>query len=132
MGYNKENYARIREEYGKKYLLAQEAADNRRFQLQSEIPGLWELDREIARAGSEIMGAVFAAATPEEKDRMVAAAKEKNQTLQGERAALLQKYGYPADYTDVHYECELCGDTGFVGTRMCACMKKVSSIRATA
>ena len=124
MGYNKVNYVRIRAEFNQKYLLAQEEAENRKFLLQTEIPELWELDREIARAGSEIMGAVFAAETPEEKERMVEAAKEKNQALQKRRAMLLMSNGYTADYTDVKYECDLCGDTGFVGTKMCVCMKK--------
>ena len=124
MGYNRENYARIREEYSRKYLVAQDAADRRKFELQTEIPELWALDKEIARAGSEIMGAVFAAATPAEKDALVERAKEKNQALQKARAALLLKNGYPVDYTDVQYECDLCGDTGFVGTKMCTCMRK--------
>lgn len=124
MGYNKANYARIRAEYDKKYLLAQDAAEARKHELQMKIPGLWELDREIARAGSEIMGAVLNAATPEERDLMIARAKEKNCALQEERAKLLAENGYPPDYTDVRYECVLCGDTGFVGTKMCACMRK--------
>lgn len=124
MGYNKANYARIRAEYQQKYRIAQEAADARRFELQTRIPELWELDRAIARAGSEVMGVVFTAATREEKDAMIAAAKERNCALQKQRAALLIANGYPADYTDVHYECELCGDTGFVGVNMCSCMKR--------
>jgi DNA replication protein DnaC len=37
---------------------------------------------------------------------------------------LLRAYGYPEDYTDVHYECEKCGDTGYVDTKMCECMKR--------
>lgn len=124
MGYNKINYARIREEYSRKYLIAQDAADARKNELRMRIPGLWELDREIARAGSDIMGAVLKAATPAEKDRMIEAARRKNSDLQEERARLLTAHGYPADYTDVRYECTACGDTGFVGTKMCACMRK--------
>lgn len=124
MGYNKENYARIRAEYDKKYRLAQDAADARRDELAMRVPGLWELDREIAKAGAEIMGAALTATSPKERDEMIACAKEKNQRLQKERAALLVQFGYPADYTDVQYECSLCGDTGFVGTKMCACMKR--------
>lgn len=124
MGYNKTNYVRIRAEYNQKYRLAQDAADARKAELQMKIPGLWELDREIARAGSEIMGAVLAAATPEMRDKMIEEAKEKNQELQRKRVALLLSNGYPSDYSDVHYDCDLCGDTGFVGTKMCTCMKK--------
>ena len=124
MGFNKVNYARIRAEYARKYLIAQDAAEARKFDLQTKIPELWPLDREIARAGSEIMNAAIRASSPAERDAMVEAAKRKNVALQEERAALLLRNGYPADYSDVHYECELCGDTGFVETKMCVCMKK--------
>lgn len=124
MGYNKANYARIRAEYDKKYLLAEEAAEERKRELEMKIPGLWELDREIARAGSEIMGAVLRASSQEERAEMIERAKEKNRKLQEERSALLIANGYPSDYTDVKYKCELCGDTGYVNTKMCSCMSR--------
>ena len=124
MGYNRANYARIRAEYDKKYLLAEEAAEERKHELEMKIPGLWELDREIALAGSEIMGAVLRASSQEERAEMIERAKEKNKRLQEERAALLTLNGYPADYTDIKYVCALCGDTGYVNTRMCSCMSR--------
>lgn len=40
---------------------------------------------------------------------------------------LLQKYGYPEDYLDLHYECPLCQDTGYVGEQrkmLCTCFKE--------
>ena len=124
MGFNKVNYARIRAEYARKYLIAQDVAEERKFDLQTKIPELWPLDREIARAGSEIMSAAIHASSPAEREAMINEAKRKNVALQEKRARLLESYGYPADYSDVHYECELCGDTGFVETKMCVCMKK--------
>ncbi|MBR2907988.1 MAG: ATP-binding protein [Clostridia bacterium] len=124
MGYNKANYARIRAEYDKKYLLAQDAAEAKKHELQMKIPGLWELDREIARAGSEIMGAVLTAKSQEERAEMIERAKEKNRALQEKRARLLLESGYPADYTDVKYVCDLCGDTGYVNMKMCSCMSR--------
>ena len=39
---------------------------------------------------------------------------------------LSRKYlGYPEDYTEVHYTCKECSDTGFVGTKMCKCLKQL-------
>ena len=124
MGYNKANYLRIRDEYSRKYLTAQSEADARKLELQMKIPGLWDLDREIASAGSEIMGAVFSSATREEKDAKMKAAQERNRMLLEKRMHLLMENGYPANYTDVSYECSACGDTGFIGTKMCACMRR--------
>jgi DNA replication protein DnaC len=39
------------------------------------------------------------------------------------RAELLVSAGYPANYTEIQYECALCGDTGVVDYRMCKCLK---------
>jgi hypothetical protein len=55
MGYNRENYRRIREEYRTKYLKAREAADARRLELQSMLPAVADLDRTLSETGLEIM-----------------------------------------------------------------------------
>ena len=44
------------------------------------------------------------------------------------RAELLLANGYPADYSDVKYECTKCGDTGFVDNKMCSCMKEALTL----
>ena len=75
MGFNKVNYARIRAEYARKYLIAQDVAEERKFDLQTKIPELWPLDREIARAGSEIMSAAIHASSPAEREAMINEAK---------------------------------------------------------
>ncbi len=122
MGYNKENYRRIKSEYSQKYLKAQQAADNRKFALYEKIPGLRELDRMLACAGPEIMSAVIGDGN--DTEAKVQKIRERNSKMLAERKALLEAYGYPEDYTDVHYECEKCGDTGYVDTKMCDCMKR--------
>lgn len=54
----------------------------------------------------------------------LAALREQNETLQTARGEFLTAHGYPADYSDVHYACERCGDTGYVDTKMCDCMRR--------
>ncbi len=52
--------------------------------------------------------------------------KEHNKALQQKRKELIVKLGYPEDYTDVHYTCTECCDTGFVdGTRACRCLREL-------
>ena len=38
---------------------------------------------------------------------------------------MLVKLGYPEDYTEVHYVCKECSDTGFINTKMCSCLKQL-------
>ncbi len=120
MGYNKQDFIRIREEYSKKYLKAREAADARARELYEKIPELRALDSALSGTAARIMGAVCG----DNPEKRIAAVRKENEQLLAARTELLAAYGYPEDYTDAHYECELCGDTGYVDTKMCACMKK--------
>lgn len=120
MGFNSQDFVRIREEYSKKYLVAEAAADRRREELYEKIPELVTLDRILAGTASRIMDAICS----DNSEREIAKVREDNEKLLAQRAAILAAYGYPADYTDVHYECEKCGDTGYVDTKMCSCMRR--------
>lgn len=120
MGFNREDFVRIREEYSKKYLKAQEAADARRADVYKKIPELRPLDDILATTALRIMEAVCGNDT----DEAIARVRQDNEKLLAERAKVLEAFGYPADYTDIHYECDKCGDTGYVDTKMCSCMRQ--------
>ena len=122
MGYtSQENYRRIRQEYETKYLRAQEAADARLAEVHAAIPALVELDKKLGGLGIEILRIGHEGGDVEAG---VAALRAENQAMQERRRELLASHGFPADYTDVKYECPLCGDTGFVDCKMCACMRR--------
>ena len=55
----------------------------------------------------------------------IAPLRERNLFLCEERKKCLVKLGLPEDYTEAHYTCPDCSDTGFVGTRMCKCFKEM-------
>ena len=60
MGYNKENYRRIREEYATKHLIAEKAAEERRLAIHAALPEVAAIDRKLARTGLDLMGASLA------------------------------------------------------------------------
>ena len=121
MGYNREDFARIKAEYSHKYRKAREQADACRFELYLKIPRVREIDSVLSGTGSEIMAIISSGVGTDEK---MAALKKRNDTLIVERNALLEANGFPADYSDVKYECEKCADSGYVDGKMCECMKK--------
>ena len=121
MSYPKETYVRIKAEFSKKYLEAQRVAQMRSAELHAKIPEVASLDRRLSMTGMEIMDAVMSGGNTEAK---LAEVQARNEQLLAERAALLRAHGYPEDYSDVHYECEKCGDSGFVDLKMCDCMKR--------
>ena len=122
MAFNKENYKRIREDYNNKYIKARETAEAKKNELHTLFPELAEIDRAIARTGP----AVFAAAMKGKNglEERLAAIRAENEALRDARAKFLVAKGYPADYTDVKYECTKCNDSGFVDGVMCSCMRE--------
>ena len=122
MAYNKQNYLRVREIYRTKYQLAEEEAARRTAELHEKSPALRALDRELSKTGVKI--AMAALGTGEEYKEKLAAVEKENVELQARRAAILAQLGYPADYTKPPYECHKCNDSGFVGTKMCECMRR--------
>ena len=119
MGFNRQNYIRIKEEYNGKYLRAQENARMRRAEVQLAIPEIARVDREMSLVGFEIMEAAM-----RNDAQMLDAAKAKNLALSEKKRDLLEAAGYPRDYTEIKYECEACGDTGAIDNRMCSCMRR--------
>lgn len=121
MGYNQENFRRIRAEYETKARKAEEAADARREELYGIIPDLRDLDRALSGFGLRLMKQAMEGG---DTQAGIAALQAENERIQAARRELLARYGYPADYCSPHYECEKCRDSGYVGIRMCTCMRK--------
>ena len=119
MGFNRNNYIRIKEEYNGKYRRAEEEAKLRRHEVELGVPGIAEINKQLSLTGIEIMEAAM-------KNDMAAieTIKAKNLDLMAKRAELLVSAGYPFDYTEIKYECPLCGDTGAIDNKMCVCMRK--------
>ena len=127
MSFNSKNYYELREAFEKKHLAAAERAEARRTALASQIDGLSEIDDALSSTAARIMGAAFAG--KEGLSDRIAEIRRETEELRAARAALLEAHGYPADYTDVHYDCEKCRDLGFVETRMCECFKRALVLR---
>lgn len=121
MGYNREDYVKIKAEYSQKYAKARSLASARSDELHMAIPEVWDIDKQLSGTGVEIMAIISSGKNVEEK---IAELKKRNDVLVEKRNALLLKNGYPTDYSDVKYECEKCSDSGFVDGKMCECMKR--------
>ncbi len=119
MGFNRENYARIKEEYDGKYLRAQEEANLRRAEVHAALPEIAEIDRLLSVTGLRIFEATMRADMAEIEN-----INKENADLRAKREEILKIAGFAPDYTEIKYECEMCGDTGTVDNRMCMCMRK--------
>lgn len=122
MGYNKQNFKRIREAFAGKHRIAEQRAEEKRQEIHAKLPRVAEIDRRLSRVGIEIMSTGLM----DEKARTAAIERlrAENEALLSLRAKELIAAGYPSDYTDVSYDCPHCADSGYVGIKMCDCMKQ--------
>ena len=122
MGYNAENCKKIAEIYSNKNFNAQKEAEARREKLHMLFPEIAEIDRVLSETGLRIFSAAISGEGNIEE--RVAELKKANDELLEVRREILVANGYPADYSDLKFECDKCRDTGYVDGRMCSCMRR--------
>lgn len=122
MSYNRENYIRIKREFESKYMKAREDAQKKRDELHAEFPELRRIDDALAETGMRVFRETMAG--KDKLEERVDAIRRETEELLAIRGEWLVYQGYPADYTDLKYDCEHCRDSGSVGLTMCSCMKR--------
>lgn len=122
MGYSAEVVQRARTR------LAQAKADRESENQQhlaeayNQVPRLREIDRQLRLTMAMAAQAVFASGG-DVQDAM-AAAKEKNLSLQQERENLIRLH-FEDGYLDDSPVCDRCGGNGYVGSQMCECLAEL-------
>jgi len=99
-----------------------EKAAEKRAVVYAKIPRVREIDRELRLTMLDVLSAVSAGA---EVEAQMEAAKRKNLALQAERAELLTQAGYRPSDIDDEPKCAKCGDTGFIGAKICSCLMDI-------
>ncbi len=115
--YTQDIYRKVKDDIEARRQKARATAEERNLQLRERYPDIDAIDAELTKTGLRL----FRAAA---RGESVDAIRERNIALNARRRELLVGYGYPADYTELHYTCALCGDTGYQGIRMCSCMRE--------
>ncbi len=122
MGYNAENCKKISEIYREKNFMAQKEAEARKEKLHMLFPEIAEIDKALSETGIKIFSAALSGEGNIEE--RLAEFKRSNDELLAARREILVSHGYPADYSDLKFECEKCRDTGYVDGKMCSCMRR--------
>ena len=94
---------------------------SRQNRIYALIPEIGDIDIRLHARMSELIAAtVRGGAGTAETVREIEA---ESLALTARKSELLTRHGFPADYLDGVYSCPDCRDTGYVGGRMCACLK---------
>ena len=116
--------ARQKLEAKKREFEAQKA--RRTEEVYGRCPRVRVLDQEIRRSVIDVIGLTLKSDSDTRdmvtSDR-ITEIREKNLSLQSERARELAAAGFPVDYLDHEYLCSICRDTGYAGTGLCSCLK---------
>ena len=119
------NFKKIAADFSVKRQRAEQAADDRKFELESRIPGLREINLKLAESGYAILGAALSKENVEER---MAAVKAENEALRTRKRSLILAAGYPENYADPKYDCPMCHDTGYTNGVMCPCFKEALAL----
>lgn len=121
--YNADIVQKVKKEIDERRERAIGQAEQRRRALHAEHPDIKQIDDELSHTWIYIMEE--SAKGGEDLPERIEDLKQNNRLLRERRKNLLRFYGYSADHTEIKYTCPKCSDTGFDGTRMCSCMKRM-------
>lgn len=120
MGYSREVYDAAMSELERRRTEARAKAAALREKMIAKNPRIRELEQEMSKAAVMVARAVLNGGDVEAAVEKI---KTQNLGLQAELAEILSKAGIRTPNFDPLYSCPICQDTGYVGTRMCDCLK---------
>lgn len=119
MAYDEKVVRAARQRLEKRRRDAETSAAALRERMCLQIPRLREIEKEMAAAIPELTRAILTGDATEEAARIQA----HNLRLQQEMAQILRAAGCDCDSFAPRYTCEVCGDTGYTGGRVCDCYR---------
>ena len=120
MTFDAQTLSAIVRSFDEKRLNYETAAAARQAEVYEKIPRIAEIDALLRTTILDIIKSTFS--TGNSAAPMLAAVRENNLALQREKSELLLANGYPYDYTEAHYDCDKCSDTGYVNGEACTCL----------
>jgi len=121
MGFDVKYYAGADAEIKQRRLTNSRELDNRRESVAKRFPEYAKLRALLAETTAKITEAVISKTDVRAK---IAAIEAENSAVNAKIAAFLEKGGYPKDYLDPIYSCDICKDTGIINGSRCDCFKK--------
>ena len=94
----------------------------RQEEVEAQLPAVRVYSEELARLSSEEVK-VRLGRSKEDPAKL----RERRAELIDKRDRLLEDAGFGADYTELHFYCDRCKDTGYIGSDKCGCLKRLET-----
>lgn len=98
------------------------ALKERRKEIDTKLPVISDIEKKIAKLSIEL--AVSSFKDIEDRNTYLKNLKEQITNLRVKKSELLVENGYSIDYLNLHYRCNKCKDTGYIGAEKCICYKQ--------
>lgn len=120
--YSRQTVEKVVDELAKRRQNAVNTAEERKEEMYKSCPQLEEIDKALSLTGMKIYAEALKGTDGLEK--RIKALEKESRDLLDDKKRILKLKGKPENYLDINYSCEKCGDTGYIGIKMCTCMKK--------
>ena len=94
----------------------------RKTHIENTHPEIIQLDQKIGKLCIELSISAFKSI--DNRDKYLHDLKEKIIDLRMKKSELLVSNGFDMDYLNLHYRCNKCRDTGFIGNTKCSCFNQ--------
>lgn len=124
MGFSEESFKKAKDILIRRKTDAIEISNRRTQEIHLKSPEIKEIDKQFSSLGQKLVEAALSGKSKEETDALIIELRDENSKLAAKRAAVLKSLGYPEDFTEPHFTCEICEDSGYDGLNMCSCLRR--------
>ena len=93
-------------------------------EINLKIPQIHEINDVLFNTGKELIQIISEGNSADTQNK-INQLRRNNLQAQEMSRKLLAANGYPEDYLDIHYTCNMCNDTGYCDGSYCDCLKKL-------
>ena len=122
MAYDKKLLAAARRELERERAARADELEERKRAVYAREPRIRAIDRELSATAAPVLRAALESGG--DPAAAIEQLRERNLSLQAERASLLGQLGLPGDYLTDKPLCPKCGDTGYDGSATCSCVRE--------
>ncbi len=119
MAIKNDQYNQILRDYDKRQFDNKREQNQRIKEIYKAIPEIKNLDDQMITISAQ-SGRLAIMGDTSSLDNL----KNKVIDLEARKIELLVSNGYPANYMDMHYDCNKCMDTGYIDNEKCTCFKQ--------
>ncbi len=121
MAFDSALYEEVLKDYDAKRMMLKREREQRLTQVYAMDARLEEIDEQIQRVGAQSMMLILENAG--EAKSITESMKSQIAKLSQERENRLVELGFAKDYTDLHFDCKMCDDTGYNDGKICECVR---------